>query len=326
MARALVTGVNGFVGSHLAGHLLDGGWEVRGLVRRTSDTRWLPTDRIELVYGDAAVPGSLPAAVEGVDVVYHLAGVTRARDEASYLRVNAEGTGNLVRAARNASVGRFLFVSSLAAGGPSVKGRPRTEADADRPAGAYGRSKKAGEAELERNAGGLAWTVLRPCAVYGPRDADFLILARLAAKGWVLRFTGPPQPVCVVHVRDLVRAIVEASRPESARGRVYYVAHPEATTWRDIGTRMAAARGRRPRSLIVPRGLIPVAGRLSGVVTAALRRHNPLPSDRIRDLLAEAWTCDPARAGRDFGFSASVGLEQGIPEIMRWYAEEGWIR
>jgi dihydroflavonol-4-reductase len=326
MALALVTGANGFLGSHLTEYLLDRGWNVRGLVRRTSDTRWLPVDRMELVYGDVTDPGSLPAAVKDVTVVYHLAGVTRARNEATYRRVNVEGTGNLARAARDAGVERFLLVSSLAAGGPSRPEVPRTEDDPDRPVSGYGRSKKAGEEALAGYADGLSWTVVRPPAVYGPRDRDFLILARFAVRGWVIRFTGPPQPASVVHVRDLVRAILDASRSETARGRVYYVAHPETTTLTGMGRQMGVVRGRRPRNLVVPLGIVSAVARVSGLIAALFGRRNPLPADRIPDLRAEAWTCDPDRAKRDFGFRASVGTEQGIAEVMEWYAKEGWIR
>jgi nucleoside-diphosphate-sugar epimerase len=321
--RALVTGANGFLGSHLVDHLTAEGWDVRGLVRRTSDTRWLPRD-LELVYGDAAAPGSLAPAVRDADVVFHLAGVTRAGSEAAYLEVNAEGTRNLVRAARDANVNRFVLVSSLAAGGSSTTARPRTEDDPDHPAGAYGRSKKAGEQELEANAGDMAWTVLRPCAIYGPREKDFLILARFAAGGWVIRFTGPPQRVSVIHVDDAVRALVAASRAEAAAGRTYYVAHPEAATWAQVGRRMAAAAGRRPRNLPVPRGILAVASRLTGAATL-IGKKNPLPPDRVRDLLAEAWTCDPGRARTEIGFAASVSLDEGMSDLMNWYAKEGWL-
>lgn len=324
MARALVTGANGFLGSHLVERLRAEGWDVRGMVRRTSDTRWLPPD-LDLAYGDAAVPESLTPAVRDVDTVFHLAGVTRAGSEADYLRVNAEGTGSLARAARDAGVGRFVLVSSLAAGGASTADRARNEDDPDRPTGAYGRSKKAGEDALAREAGGLAWTVMRPCAVYGPRDRDFLILARFAAGGRVIRFTGPPQRVSIVHVEDVVRGLLAAAKTEAAAGRTYYLAHPEPTTWTEVGRRMAAAAGRRPRNLPVPRSILPAASRIAGLAAAIAGKRNPLPRDRIRDLLAEAWTCDPGRARDELGFAATMPLDEGMADLMNWYAKEGWI-
>ena len=87
---ALVTGANGFVGSHLTDLLIDRGWKVRCLVRRTSNLRWLPRDRVEICYGEVIDPESLAPAVRGADVVFHVAGVTHADSEAGYNAVNAE--------------------------------------------------------------------------------------------------------------------------------------------------------------------------------------------------------------------------------------------
>jgi nucleoside-diphosphate-sugar epimerase len=324
---ALVTGANGFLGSHLVEHLLAEAWRVRALVRRTSDTRWLPLSGVERVYGEAALGEGLEAAVDGVDVVYHLAGVTRADSEEAYNRVNAMGTRHLVQAVRAAGrpVRRFVLVSSLAAGGPSGRDRPRGVDDPDRPSNAYGRSKKRGEEELIENAGGLDWTILRPPAVYGPRDRGFLVLARMAARGWVFRITGEIQPVNVVHVRDLVEAVHVASVSPAAVGRKYYVAHPRITDWGEMAELMARVRGRHAREVPVPRAVVPAVSRVAGIVSSLRGRNNPLPWDRTRDLLAEAWTCDPSGAATDFGFSAATDLPEGIRELMGWYAQEGWV-
>jgi nucleoside-diphosphate-sugar epimerase len=324
---ALVTGASGFVGSHISDVLIERGWRVRCLVRKTSDLRWLSPDRVELVYGDVVDPHSLEKATDGVDVVFHAAGTTRAPDEAAYRRHNTEGTRNVARVAASQSTPprRVILVSSLAAGGASLPGRPRGEEDDDRPLGIYGRSKLDAERALREQEGKLAWTILRPPAVYGPRDSGFILLARMAARGWIPGVTGPKQPVTVIHGRDLARGVVDAAESTRSVGRVYYLTHPELTTILDMGRSMARAMGKRARSLPLPRAALPGLGWLINAVAGATGRSAPLPEDRLQDLLAPAWTCDPSRAREEFGFEAKVDLSSGIPETVEWYRREGWL-
>lgn len=327
MPTALVTGASGFVGSHLCDALLRRDYTVRALVRKTSDLRWLRDDRIQLCYGEVTAGRSLAEAVRGVEVVFHSAGALRSGDEATYRKVNVDGTRNVVRAAiENASsLRRFLLVSSLAAGGPSAYDRPRIETDPDRPNNAYGRSKRSGEDELRQAASGLPWTIVRPPAVYGPRDTGFLILAKMASRGWVTRVAGTPQPASVVEIDDLVRGTIDAAESPEAVGKTYYLAHAEPTELATMGVEMGRALGIRVRTVTVPRWAVPVVGWGSGLLSALTGRPNALASDRIRDLLAPAWTCDATLAAKDFGFEANVGLDTGIPRVMAWYRETGWI-
>lgn len=327
MKPALVTGANGFLGSHLTEFLLERGWRVRCLVRETSDLRWLPRDRVELVFGEVTRPETLAPAVQGAEVVFHTAGVVRAPRPADYDRVNEFGAGNMARAAASAEnrPRRLVLVSSLAAGGPSPRGHPRDENMADKPLGAYGSSKLRGETALRREAGDLPWTILRPPAVYGPRDHGLLILARLAAGGWVPPISVREQPVNVIHVRDLVRGMAAAAESPKAVGRTYYLAHPRRTSWEEIGRILAHAVGKRGRRLPVPRLVFPWVGRMSALLSRMTGKENPFPPDRVDELLAPAWTCNPNRARTELGFEAIVDLEQGLPETMAWYGEKGWV-
>jgi len=259
-------------------------------------------------------------------VVFHLAGITRADSEAGYDRVNVHGTRNLVEASRSAgAVRRLVLISSLAAGGPSSRGEARREPDPEAPVNAYGRSKLRGEHALRESAGNLDWSILRPAAVYGPRDKAFLMLARMVRKGWTFQVSGPRQEVSVIHVRDVVQGTLRAADPSAPGGQVHYLAHPHATDWVEIGETMARCLSRSVRTLTLPRGLVPVVGRLAGAWAAVTRGENRLPSDRIRDLLAEAWTADPGRAVAELGFVPGIDLAAGLGETLTWYEEEGWL-
>lgn len=324
---ALVTGANGFVGSYLCELLIEKGWTVRALVRKTSDLRWLPGDRVEKAFGDVTDFSSLGGAVDGVDTVFHVAGVTRAPDVAGYDRINAEGTANVARAAAAAPrpPRRIVLVSSLAAGGPSESRKVRREEDKVRPISLYGRSKLKGEMELVKHAGNIPWTVVRPTAVYGPRDRAFLKLALMAKKGWLIEVSGQIQRISLVHVKDLARAILAAAESEKAIGRRYYIAHAEPTDFIEIGEWMAEVMGKRVRVVGIQRWLVPLLAFANALYWAVRQGSNPIPLDRVDDLLAPSWTCATIEASKDFGFSAEIETKPGIQDTVRWYIENKWL-
>jgi len=324
---ALVTGASGFVGSHVVEALLDRDYRVRCLVREESNLGWLPLERVELIRGTMTDASSLASAARDVDLVVHNAGRVRAEGDALYEDVNVLGTRMLVQAVQNAAPGlrRFILMSSQAAGGPSRPDHLRTEDDPDQPQSAYGRSKKRGEDEVERLGEAVPWTILRPCAVYGPRDRGFLILARMAARGYSFRVGGRVQPVQAIHIRDLVHATLLSAESPRAVGRRYYIAHPDITDWNTVGRIMAGAIGKSALTLSVPRWAIPMVGRSTAVMSRLLRRSNALPADRLRDLLAPAWTCSVERARSDLGFEAATQLQEGMKETVSWYKGAGWL-
>ena len=172
--KALVTGGTGFIGSHLTEALIRKGVQVRCLLRKTSDLKWLKGLPIEFVHGDCNDKTSLEKAVRGVDWVFHLAGVTKAIKEETYFEVNGLGTENLIHACleNNPRLQKFIYISSQAAAGPSRNGCNKKELDPCEPVSFYGRSKRVGEELVLTHAHELPVLILRPSAVYGPRDKD----------------------------------------------------------------------------------------------------------------------------------------------------------
>ena len=173
--RVLITGASGFLGSHVAEQLKSAGHDVRCLVRKTSNTRFLDELGVELAEGALHQKDSLEKAVEGVDAIIHSAGLVKARSEADFFACNTQGTANLLDAAieHAPNLKRFVHVSSLEACGPSPDGRPVPHHQ-ERPVTAYGRSKLAAEKECLSRKDRLPVVLLRPGAIYGPRDNELL--------------------------------------------------------------------------------------------------------------------------------------------------------
>lgn len=321
--KALVTGATGFVGSHLVEALRARNEVVTALVRTPAKAAALGPLGVRLVPGDLDDPSSLAAAVEGQDIVYHVAGMVAARGEADFLRCNRDGTASLVAAAAHARVSRFVYVSSMAAGGPGIKGRPLTGTEPPRPVTAYGRSKLAGESAVA--AGAIPWVIVRPPTVYGPRDREVLKVFRMARWGVAPVFGDGSQQLSAVHGADLAGALLAAGTAPGTIGKVYYPCHPEVVTSADFVRSVGRAMGRRVRLVPVPRsfgqamlGVTELAARLAGRTTILTR-------DKANEFFQAAWTGDPGPLTSDSGWRAAHDLTSGMADTCRWYRSVGWL-
>jgi len=216
---------------------VESGARVRCLVRRTTSLAYLPAERVELVYGDLAADQGIGAALEEVETVFHVAGTTKAMDPAAYYRGNVEGTEHLLRACeeRRAPLPRLIFVSSLAAVGPSPDLGGVDEDAEPRPLSHYGRSKLAAERAVRASRLGASATIVRPPVVYGPRDTDVLEVFRGVARGVLLKIGRGDSYFSYIHVRDLAEALLAAARSPQAAGGTFFAANPAPVSWRKPG-------------------------------------------------------------------------------------------
>lgn len=314
-----LTGATGFVGRHVAEAFVRDGWAVRAIVRR-GNRKPLPRG-VEAVEADLQ-GAHLGEAIRGTDLVIHSAALIRARDEAAFRAVNVEGTRVVAAAAAAAGV-RMILISSQAAGGQGTPDAPRREDDPPAPVNAYGRSKLASEVVM-RGTDGLAWTVLRPCAVYGPYDRGFLPLFRMARRGLFLVPSSPSTSFTLIHVSDLVRAVRLAAESTAAVGETCFIGHPVPHTGDDLLRAIAAAEGRPCRPVRVPAPLIAAAARL-GDLAWRVGVQPMVDSGRLVELRAQGFVCAVDRARTVLGFTAAIDLDEGIAATARWYRAEGWI-
>jgi dihydroflavonol-4-reductase len=323
--RVLITGANGFLGTWLARALAARGDSVRALVRRGSDLSSLSACSVELAEGDVTQPGTLAAALEGVEVCFHLAGVRRGTARADFMRVNAGGTRHVAEAMVQTGARRLVLCGSLAAAGPCIDGRPRTEEDPLQPEEWYGESK----AEAERIAFGfshqLEVTSIRPCRILGPGDRENLTFFKVVKRGWVMRLLGPPRPLSLVDVEDVVgQLLLQADRPE-AKGQAFFCAGEETATVEEMMRQMARTLGVRARTVPLPPRLLRVAGALADVLSDASGYQLPLNRKLVRQLLAPGWTCSTEKAHRLLGFRAKWALSASLDRSAASYAAAGWL-
>jgi nucleoside-diphosphate-sugar epimerase len=322
--KALITGGAGFLGRALARRLGERGHGVRALLRGTTDPAGLPP-AVEIVRGDATDEAALSRAVDGCELVYHLAGVRRATDAAEFMRANATSTRLLLDAcvARGAPVQRFVLAGSLAAVGPSPE--PRREDDPFAPAEAYGASKAEAERIAFTYAGRVPVTVGRPPRIMGPGDRENLVFFRLASKGVVLRFGGCEPPLSWIDVDDCAEAFALLGERPEAVGEAFFVASPERTTLIALQREVARALGVRARELPIPSRALELAAWAADAVTDATGRRLPLNRKLARQILAPGWTCATDKAERRLGFVARASLADSISRSAKAYRELGLI-
>ncbi|HVQ45695.1 MAG TPA: NAD(P)-dependent oxidoreductase [Gemmatimonadales bacterium] len=319
--RALVTGATGFVGSHLVDALQRRGATVTALARSAEKAASLTSQGIRVVAGHLHDETALLQAARDQDVVYHVAGVVAARNEAEFLRANRDGTKHVVAAAESAGTRNFVLVSSLAAGGPSPRGLALDGSEPPRPVTSYGKSKLASE-EVVRSSR-LQWSIVRPPMVYGPRDREVLKVFRLVRYGIAPLFGDGTQELSAIHAADLANALVLAS--EAPTGKTYVACHPEIFTSEEFARVIGRTMKRSVRTLKVP----PMLGRALLSVTEATARLTGqttiLTADKANEFFQAAWTGDPTPLISDTGWQPGYDLQAGMADTYHWYRKAGWL-
>ncbi|MFZ5453365.1 MAG: NAD-dependent epimerase/dehydratase family protein [Thermodesulfobacteriota bacterium] len=324
--RALVTGASGFIGSNLVDRLLAAGAAVKCLVRRGSNLIWLKNLPVTLVTGDFQDPASLAPAVADTEVVFHVAGATRARDRAAFFRANFEATLNLLQACEHYGPPeqKFVLISSLSAAGPS-SGAPLSEDQEPQPVSAYGASKLAAEKAVLEYSQSRGATIIRPPVVYGPRDRDTFLLIKSINRGLHVIPGGPGQKVSLAHVHDLVTGILLAAASPRSQGRIYFICGEGHYDWRTIGEYTGRALGKRYLTFYVPWWLMRLVA-LGGSLTSQFTSTPTLMSlDKLRDIRQAQWLCSNARAKAEIGFQPSMDLLTGLADAAAWYKAAGWL-
>jgi len=325
--NVFLTGGTGFVGAHLVKALRARGDSVTALVRRPAlvkELGWGP--EIRILRGDLDDEAALREGSAGTDVVYHVAGKIAARNAAEFMATNRDGTANVLEAARDGGARRVLFVSSLAVAGPTTPGHPIDETRPPMPVTDYGRSKLAAEVLVRAMPPSLPWTIVRPPVVYGEWDRGTLKIFQLARRGMVPVFGDGSQELSVIHAEDLARSLIAAATSPAAVGRIYFAAHPTATTSRELVLGAGRALGGRAPKIIplppfVARGILWTVGTLAHIAG----RATLLSADKGDEYLAPAWTCRSDALTRDTGWRAEIELETGLRRAANWYREVGWL-
>ena len=323
----LVTGANGFIGSHLTEALLARGYRVRCMVRQTSDLKYIQHLPVEWAHADLGDAELLRAACQDVDMVCHCAALTRAIDQETFLRINAAGTEALVRAAfeANPNLQRFLYISSQTAAG-CAEGPDDfiDESQTPKPLDWYGKSKWAAEQALHSLDGHLPVTIVRPTAVFGPRDLDFFTYFDLVNRHLELSLGREERWVSLIYVRDLVDLIVLCLESEAAIGETYF-GSAWATTYTEFAGTLARALDKRTIRVTLPLAALTPIVLVARVQERLTGKPALLNEQRVLNMRQPYLICSGEKARRKLGFVPKYDLETSVEETAAWYRENDWL-
>lgn len=326
--RVLVTGATGFTGRELVRQLCGAGAQVRALARSTSDRAPLAGLPVAWIEGDVADPEAAARAVAGCSHVFHVAACYREAGlpDAVYRRVHVEGTQRIAEAAVAAGgVERFVHVSTVGVHG-HIERPPADETAPFNPGDIYQRTKA--EAELWLHAfardRGLAYTVIRPAAIYGPGDRRLFKLFKMAL--WpVFPLLGRSRGLYhLIHVGDLCRALRLAAVHPAAAGEAFIVGDPAAVAIEWIGRTVASELGRPFRPLRLPAWPFFLAADLTEAVCKPLGVKPPIYRRRVAFYTKDR-AFDTRKLQTRLGFSYEHETESGVRSLARWYREQGWM-
>jgi len=318
--KALVTGGTGFIGSHLVEALLRENFDVYCLVRNPLKLRFLQGLNVKIIQGDCSQKESLQKIEWDFDYIFNLSGITKASHPEEFFQSNYIGTKNLVEVVveRNPSLKRFVHVSSLAAVGP-CKGSPVTEETEPEPVSEYGKSKLLGERAVLFFKERLPITIIRPPAVYGPRDRDFLTFFKMIRAGVVLYFV--EGVYSMIYVDDLVEGIMTASKSDRATGETFFIADSQPYKTVEIVQAISEAIGKKPLKIKIPQGI----GEFFIRVFQKFDKKSIINTDKLKELSQRCWLCSPEKAERLLGFKAKTKLKEGMEWTAKWYKMNQWI-
>lgn len=318
--KVLVTGGNGFVGSHIVETLLAKKHQVTCIVRKSSDLSWISHLPVFFKYGDLSDEKFLQICVKDADIIVHCAGSVRAFNRKDYFKCNVQYTKNLCKAVlkANSSLKKFIFISSQAAMGPSNSSEPKKLNEEEAPVSDYGLSKITAEEEIkELFSGKIPYTILRPASVYGPRDKDIFIFFNLVNKH-LRPFTVEKRVLQLVYVKDVAESVAASINNKLSDNKTYYLAEETPYTWAEVGQIIAKSVNRKTVPIPVPDFVFKFAGMAAQSFSYITKKPAVLNKQKINEMLQEYWIADnkPARADLKIEFTK---LEIASKITYNWY-------
>ncbi|MDI6401571.1 NAD-dependent epimerase/dehydratase family protein [Balneolaceae bacterium ANBcel3] len=321
--KAFVTGGTGFIGSHLTDRLISENISVSCLIR--SKEKWLTGKKITKIPGSLMDFQSLQDGMKDADIVYHIAGIVKAPTQDEFDRANVEATENVLRMAMKCEVPKLVIFSSLAACGPSFK-QPVNEEDPLMPVTMYGKSKKRMEEMVHRVVNdSISVTIIRPPAVYGPREDQIFSVFQMASwKLFPIIGDGHSTEVSLVHVNDLVDGVLLTARETKPGVETYFISSEERYTWEQIRQATERVFGHKLYALKIKPGFVKKAGTIIEYAASLIGQYPVVNREKALELGMQ-WTCSVEKAKKQLGFRQKKGLAEGLSETIDWYKRHDWL-
>lgn len=327
--KALVTGASGFIGSHIVDILLEKKFEVTCLLRKSSKTEWLDKKNVIIKYIDFDDHQLLVETMRGAEYVFHSAGLNFAKNKDDYFKINTLGTKKILLACyeNKSTIKRFVYISSQTASGPSKSLEEAIdERSESKPITMYGKSKKLAEDEVRNYKDKLPFTILKPTAVFGPRDKAIYSLFKMMYYGFASHVGCNKKYLSLIFVEDLARGIVEAALSDNTIDETYFLSNAEFYNWDYISGVFKKQMNKKLYFKIkIPDFIVLLVGQINGFLSKTFSYSTPFDYDKAIDFTQKYWTCSAEKANRDFGFKQHYSFEDAVKKTYNWYKEHNWL-
>ena len=249
------------------------------------------------------------------------------REQRRANRINHAVTRDLIAATviANPKLRRFVHISSGAAVGPASPGAAVDETTPFHPITSYGVSKMEAEKECLGAMDRIRLTIVRPPAVYGPRDTEIFEFFRTMRMGLQPLIGFSEKLVSLIHVSDLVDGIILAGEHADSAGRTYFISSGKYYNWLHVGDVTASVMRRKPFRVKIPEWCVYAIGAVAQFVAMFGSKPATLNLEKARDIVQDAWTFDGSKAVRELGFREKLTLEEGVRGTLEWYRAQGWL-
>ncbi len=324
---AVVTGANGFVGSHLVDLLLSKNYRVRCLVRKSSNLRWLEGKNVEIYDTGLFDKEGIRKAFKDAEYIYHVAGVVKSKTKEGYFKGNVDTTRNLLEVAleNSKTIKRFLVVSSQTVTGPSTKDKPVDETTECKPITTYGKSKLEEEKLVMSFKNKLPVTICRAPAVYGERDTEIFIYFNTFNKGLTTTIGFNKKELSLIHAIDLVEGFYLAATSDKAVGEIYFIGSEKFYTWEEINSITSKILNKKPIIVKVPHFLVYTIAAIAQFFALFSSKPATLNIEKAKDITQQFWTCNTSKAIRDLGYRQKISIVEGIRRTCDWYKQMKWL-
>jgi len=332
MKKILITGSNGFIGSFLTDEAIKRGYDTFAGIRSTSRLDFLRDKPVSLFELDLSSPKKLESTLASFrerhgkfDYIIHNAGTTKAKDKADYFRINNGYTQNFIKAIIDTGSvpDKFVYISSLAAYGPGKGSTPIKESDIPQPITLYGQSKRAAE-QFIKSLPDFPFVIIRPSAVYGPRDKAFLSLVKIIKRGFEPYIGKNEQLLSFVHVSDVAQIVLNTME-HAPTGKGYFISDGNSYTNYSFNGLLRKHLHASTIKVTLPIGFINTLALWMEKFSALFGTDNSFNRERVKEFKASNWSCDTAQLKSDVNFVPSFNLDNGLKDTISWYRKEGWI-
>jgi nucleoside-diphosphate-sugar epimerase len=328
--KLLITGASGFIGGYISEEGINRNYEVHVGIRKTSSRAYLQNPSLTFQEINFEDEDALRALLlkEKYDYIIHNAGITKALNKETYFKVNANYTRKFIKILHEEDVipTKFVFMSSLASHGPAdfQINQVITEDPSFHPVTDYGRSKKQAE-DFITAFSNFPYMILRPTAVFGPREKDFLTVYKTIQSGLEIYMGGKNQLLSFIYVHDLVK-IVYLALESSYNRRAYCVSDGQVYPIETYNSVIKSVLDKKTIKFVLPLKIVETIAAISERISKARGKVSILNKDKVNELKARSWACDISALEKELNFRPDYSLEEAIRETINWNKEKNLLK